>query len=86
MEIGDGRRFLVVMLGGGCDGFVGGGWVELAAEFLEFVDGGGGHGDASPAAAGPVEHGPDQVQAGAFAGEPADDLDPPAGLTEGALD
>jgi len=27
-KIGDGRRFLVVMLGGGCDGFVGGGWVE----------------------------------------------------------
>ena len=40
----------------------------------------------APAPAGPIEHGPDQAQAGAFAGEPADDLDPSAGLAEGALD
>jgi hypothetical protein len=43
---------------------------------LELADGGGGHGDASPAAAGPVEHGPDEAEAVTLAGEPADDLDP----------
>ncbi len=41
---------------------------------------------ASPSTAGPVEHGPHERQAGAFAGEPADDLHPPAGLAEGAFD
>jgi hypothetical protein len=40
---------------------------------LELADGGGGHGDASPAAVGPVEHGPGQAEAGTFARErPAD--------------
>ena len=76
-----------MMLGGGCDGFVGvgvcllvDGWVvEVAAEFLELADGGGGHDHASPAAAGPVQHGPDQGEAGAFAGEPADDFRPAGG-------
>src|SRR3954451_7742999 len=41
---------------------------------------------ASPASAGAVEDGPHQVQAGAFAGEPSHDLDPPAGLAEAAFD
>ncbi len=38
---------------------------------LELADGGGGHGDALPAATGPVEHGPDQAEAGTFAGAQA---------------
>ncbi len=36
--------------------------------------------------AGPVEHGRDQPETRAFVGEPADHLDPSAGLPEGALD
>src|SRR5262249_16141993 len=38
-----------------------------------------GHGQAAPAAGGPVEHGPDQGEAAGLAGQPADDLDPAAG-------
>ncbi len=48
--------------------------------------GGGGHGHPSPASAGSVEDGPYERQAGAFAWEPVDHLDPPAGLAKGALD
>jgi hypothetical protein len=39
-----------------------------------------------PAVAGLVQHRPYQRQAGPLAGEAADDLHPPAGLAEGALD
>jgi hypothetical protein len=59
---------------------------ELAAELGEQPDRRDGLLHASPAAAGPVEHCPHQRQAGAFAGQSADDLHPPAGLTEGAFD
>ena len=57
-----------------------------AAELGEEADRGNGLVDASPAAAGPVEHGPHQRQAGPFAGESADDLHSAAGLAEGAFD
>src|SRR5438094_4836818 len=80
------------MLRGGCDSFgehvvvVDEDVVEqLTAEFGEEADRGNGLVDASPAAAGSVEHGPHQRQAGPFAGESADDLHSAAGLTEGAL-
>src|SRR5258708_36262383 len=64
-----------------------GGWVEQrAAQVLELAQSGGGHGEAAPAAGGPVEDGPDQGEAARLAGEPADDLDPAAGLAGGALD
>src|SRR5438552_4843644 len=54
-----------------------GGWIEQrAAQILELAQPGGGHGEATPAAGGPVEHGPDQGEAAGLAGEPADDLDP----------
>jgi hypothetical protein len=78
------------MLRGGCDGLGDhlrrdGRVDQLAAQVLQQAQC-GGHGQAAPAAAGPVEHGPHQRQARALAGEPADDLHPSAGLTEGALD
>jgi hypothetical protein len=59
---------------------------ELAAQVLEQPQPLGGHGQATPAVAGPVQHRPDQRQAGTLAGEPADHLGPAAGLAEGALD
>ena len=63
------------------------GWLEeRTAQVLEQPQAVGGHGQTSPAAGGPVEHGPDQGEAGGLAGAPADDLDPSAGLAEGALD
>ena len=63
------------------------GWVEqLPAQILEQPGSGGGDGEAAPAAGGSVEHGPDQGHAAGLAGEPADDLDPAAGLAEGAFD
>jgi hypothetical protein len=40
----------------------------------------------APSSAGVVQNGPDKVEAAGLAGQPADDLDPAAGLTEGALD
>ncbi len=40
----------------------------------------------APAAGGAVEHGPHQAEAAGLAGQPADDLHPPAGLAEGAFD
>jgi hypothetical protein len=63
------------------------GWVEQGpAQVLQQPQPVGGHGEPAPAAGGPVEDGPDQGEAAGFAGEPADDLDPAAGLAEGALD
>ncbi len=63
------------------------GWLEQRpAQVLQQAQAVGGHGQAAPAAGGPVQHGPHQGQAAGLAGEPADDLDPAAGLTEGALD
>src|SRR6266853_3351390 len=63
-----------------------GGRIEQgAAQVLELAQPGGGHGEAAPAAGGPVEDGPDQGEAAGLAGEPADDLDPAAGLAKGAL-
>jgi hypothetical protein len=86
-----------VMLRGRCDGLglgcLGGagteltGWFkELVAEVLQLADGRRCLGEAAPTAAGPIEHGPDQRQAGGLAGEPADDLDATAGFPEGAFD
>ena len=63
------------------------GWFEQrAAQVLQRAQAVGGHGQAAPAAGGPVQYGPDQGEAAGLAGEPADDLDPAAGLAEGALD
>src|SRR5215217_8083672 len=80
-----------MMLRGSGDGLVDhlfvGRWVqELAAQVLQQAQRSGGHGEAAPAAAGPVQHRPHQRQARALAGEPADDLGAPAGLAEGPLD
>ena len=62
------------------------GWFkELVAEVLQLADGRRCLGEAAPTAAGPIEHGPDQRQAGGLAGEPADDLDATAGFPEGAF-
>lgn len=79
-----------MMLRGGGD--IPGGWLgvpgwaeEFAAEVLQLPQRFGGHGEPAPACRGPVEHGPDQGQAGLLAGEPADDLDAAAGLAEGAI-
>src|SRR6266852_1445793 len=80
----------MVILCGGCDGFVGqvldGRVEELAADVLEEPQALGGHGEASPSSAGPVEDGPGEGDAGGFAGKAADHLDAPAGLAEGPLD
>src|SRR5262245_44440634 len=63
------------------------GWFEQrAAQVLQEPQAIWGHGQAAPAAGGPVEHGPDQGEAAGLAGQPADDLDPAAGLAEGSLD
>jgi hypothetical protein len=53
---------------------------------LEESDPGRGLGDAAPAAAGAVKHGPDQAQARALAGQAANHLGPAAGLSKGPLD
>src|SRR5258707_15805520 len=97
---GRGSGFMV-RLGGGTDSFgtvsdLGGGdggwpqlggWVEQRpAQVLELAQSGGGHGEAAPAAGGAVQDGPDQGEAAGLAGEPADDLDPAAGLAERSLD
>src|SRR5262249_1618786 len=56
------------------------GWFEQrAAQVLQEPQAIWGHGQAAPAAGGPVEHGPDQGEAAGLAGQPADDLDPAAG-------
>jgi hypothetical protein len=59
---------------------------QLLAEILELPGGRWGVGESAPAATGAVQHCPDQAQAGAFAGELAADLGPPAGLAEGPLE
>src|SRR5216684_468485 len=59
---------------------------QRAAQVLELAQPGGGHGEAAPAAGGPVQDSPDEGEAAGLAGEPADDLGAAAGLTEGALD
>jgi hypothetical protein len=86
------------MLGDGADSFFwfcGGaagpadrGWrvVELAAQVVQHAQAGVGGVHAAPSPAGAVQDGPDEVEAAGLAGEPADDLDPSAGLAEGALD
>ena len=56
------------------------------AYVVEQPGAGRGHRHAAPAAGGAVEYGPHEVQAARFAGQPADHLHPPAGLTEGAFD
>src|SRR5438034_9809490 len=91
----------MVRLGGGSDSFGAvsdlsgghGAWSQLggrveqrAAQVLQLAQPGGGHGEAAPAAGGPVEDGPDQGEAAGLAGEPADDLDPAPGLAERSLD
>src|SRR6185312_11244517 len=89
MTLGDSTDIpgAVVVLGGGD-----GAWPELArrveeraAQVLQQPQAVAGHGQPAPAAGGPVQHGPDQGQAGGLAGEPADDLGAAAGLAEGPL-
>ena len=90
----------MIRLGDGTDSFaaVGGlaggdgawpelaGWVEQrAAQVLQEPQAVGGHVHAPPAAGRPVQDGPDQGEAAGLAGEPADDLDPAAGLAEGSM-
>src|SRR5258708_15287318 len=97
---GRGSGFMV-RLGGGTDSFgtvsdlggghgawpqLGGGIKQRPAQVLELAQSGGGHGEAAPAAGGAVQDGPDQGEAAGLAGEPADDLDPAAGLAERSLD
>ena len=60
--------------------------VQGAAQVGQQPQPGGGHGEPAPAGRGAVEHRPDQGQAGVLAGQAADDLDPAAGLAEGAFD
>src|SRR5271169_947702 len=63
------------------------GWFEeRATQVLEQPEGVAGHGQAAPAAGGPVQDSPDQGQAGGLAGEPADDLGAAAGLAGGTFD
>ena len=91
----------MVILGGGTDILRAviiaaggdGAWPELAGRFeqraaqvLQQAQAVAGHGQAAPAAGGPVQDGPDQGQAGGLAGKPADDLGAAAGLAEGPLD
>src|SRR5216683_6714294 len=91
----------MVRLGGGPDSFgavsrlvsgdgtwpqLGGGFEQRAAQVLQQAQASGGHGQAAPAAGGPVQHGPYQGEAAGLAGQPADDLDPAAGFPEGPLD
>src|SRR5258708_40142540 len=97
---GRGSGFMV-RLGGGTDSFgtvsdlggghgawpqLGGGIKQRPAQVLELAQSGGGHGEAAPAAGGAAQGGPDQGEAAGLAGEPADDLDPAAGLAERSLD
>src|SRR5260370_727182 len=75
-------------LGGGHGAWpeLGGGIKQRPAQVLELAQSGGCHGEAAPAAGGAVQDGPDQGEAAGLAGEPADDLDPAAGLAERSLD
>src|SRR4051794_3803572 len=72
------------MLGG--DHLFGGEAALAAAEAFDLGDAARGHDDAAPAAAGELEHGPDQAQGAGFAGEAADHLGAAADLDEGALE
>src|SRR5664280_3040906 len=56
------------------------------AQVVQQPQPGGGHGEAAPATAGPVQDRPDQRGAAVLAGQPADDLHPAAGLAKGPLD
>src|SRR5438105_8307374 len=91
----------MVILGDGCDSFWliilrvagNGAWPQLAgwfeqraAQVLQQAQAVGGHGQPAPAAGGPVEDGPYEGEATGLAGEPADDLDSPAGLSERSFD
>src|SRR6478752_10701314 len=58
---------------------------ELTPQVVQQPQPGVGGVHAAPSSAGAVQDGPDEVKAAGFAGEPADDFDPPAGLAEGAL-
>jgi hypothetical protein len=58
---------------------------QLAAEVLQAANAGHRSVDPSPAYTGPVQHGPDQRQAGVLAGQPPDHLDPAPALAEGPL-
>ena len=58
---------------------------ELSAQVLEESESGGCLLQTAPALACPVEHGPDQREAGALPGEASDHLAPPAGFAEGPL-
>ncbi len=64
------------------------GWwiVQCAAQVGQQPQPGRGHGEPAPTGRCPVEHRPDQGDAGVLTGQPADDLDPAAGLAEAALD
>ena len=72
------------MLGG--DHLLGAGGVLAAAEAFDLGDAARGHDDPAPAAAGELEHGPDQAQGAGLAGEAADHLGAAADLDEGALE
>src|ERR1035438_9893911 len=85
-------------LGDGCNGFdlvvlVDVGRSDRARWFHELtaeIDEGSGGGrcvlHSSPAPGRPIEDGPDQGETAPFSGQSSDDLYPPAGLPEGALD
>jgi hypothetical protein len=59
---------------------------QLTPEVLQPPQRLGRHGEPAPALGDAVEHRPDQRQAALLSGQPADHLDPAAGLAEGALD
>jgi len=90
MMLGGGADILgAVVVSGGGDGA----WPELAgrveqraAQVLQQPEPVAGHGQAAPAAGGPVQDGPDQGEAAGLAGQAADDLGAAAGLAEGPLD
>src|SRR5215208_7283843 len=72
------------MLGG--DHLLVAGGAPAAAEAFDLGDGSRAHHDAAPAAAGELEHGPDQAERAGLAGEAADHLGAAADLDEGALE
>ena len=90
VRLGDGTDSFGVIFGlGDGDGAwpqLGGRFEQGPAQVLEVPEPVGGHGQAAPAAGGPVQDGPHQGQAARLAGQPADDLDPAAGLAERSLD
>jgi hypothetical protein len=63
------------------------GWFKLrAAQVLQQAHAVGGHGKPAPAAGRPVQDAPHEGEAAGLAGEAADDLDSPAGLSERSFD